>query len=343
MAIPQIIVNASRKSWRWQWEKLMQGLGPADSKGNYLRPESQYQKSIAPSKEEIINRSKDNKPILIIGRSCPWAHRTWLIYELRNLNSNLQLHLAEPCHQTGRWVLKKEILGCYSLLELYKKYSYQSFSRATVPILIDPIGSNGNKPKILGNESAQLIETLNKWPSTQEKLDLAPKELKKDINRWQDLLQQSVNNGVYKCGFARNQNAYNKASKELFHALKIVEEHLSKKGPWLCGEKLTLADIRLFPTLIRWESVYEPLFGCRLKPFWTFPNLWEWRKKLFNLRSVAKTCDNEIWRKDYFGALFPLNPSNIIPNGERLQEIMNYEIPQFSKEYNQFPVNFTNG
>ena len=124
-------------------------------------------------------------------------------------------------------------------------------------------------------ESAQLVETMNSWPTYNDSSDFYPKELHDEIDKWQLFLQEPVNNGVYKCGFARNQRAYEKASENLFNSLNKIEKSLSIKGPWLCGEKLTLADIRLFPTIIRWEMVYQPLFGCSQEPLWSFPNLWE--------------------------------------------------------------------
>ena len=143
------------------------------------------------------------------------------------------------------------------------------------------------------------------------------------IAKWQELIQPNINNGVYKCGFARNQTAYEKASKNLFSTLKIIEENLHSKGPWLCGKDFTIADIRLFPTLIRWEIIYAPLFKCSKKPLSDFPNIIKWRKKLFNIANISKTCDSEAWRKDYFGALFPLNPSGIIPKGGSISKIVN--------------------
>ena len=111
----------------------------------------------------------------------------------------------------------------------------------------------------------------------------------------------------------------------MFSTLDIVEENLKSSGPWLCGSDLTIADIRLFATLIRWESVYESLFKCREKPIKSFPNIIKWRKTFFNLYNIKKTCNADAWRKDYFGALFPLNPSNIIPKGESINEIVNHQ------------------
>ena len=190
-------------------------------------------------------------------------------------------------------------------------------------MLVDPSG-----PRILGNESAQLVELLNQWPAPAEAPDLAPEHLKDDIDRWQSLLQPAVNDGVYRCGFARTQAAYDRAETDLFSALEQVEQALEDGRSWLCGDQLTLADVRLFPTLIRWELVYSPLFGCSRRPLWQYPNLWRWRQRFHTLPSVNDTCDAEAWRHDYFGALFPLNPGGIVPAGPELSTLVHAGIPR---------------
>ncbi len=328
MSIPPAIVTCTRAAWSWQWRQLMKGLAPTDPKGNYRRPSSDKPHAIGLSKEELIGRSEDQKPRLIVGKSCPWAHRTWLVHQLRGLRNNLSLLVVKADHNSGRWKLEEEWLGCNSLLELYQLCGSPPSHRATVPALIDPGSSLNRNPRLIGNESAQLVEVLNRWPTTREAPDLAPERLKEEINTWQKLLQPTVNDGVYRCGFARNQNAYNKACEDLFSALEVVEQALSKKGPWLCGSQLTLADVRLFPTLIRWEMIYMPLFGCSQKPLWSLPKLWEWRQRFMAIPLVAETCDSKCWREDYFGALFPLRPSGIIPAGPELSMIVNAVVPQ---------------
>ncbi len=322
MSIPPIIIDVARKSWKWQWNRLMQGLGPADSSGNYQRVPSEAREALIPSQKDLLNRSKDDLPMLIIGRSCPWAHRTWLVYEIKELHNHLNLLQAKADHQGGRWLIEPSWMGCKSLLELYKLCEKKPNHRATVPVMIDPKPKEKVKPELLCNESLKLVEALNSWPSNKNSINLYPKELKEKIDTWSILLQSKVNDGVYKCGFARNQNSYNTASEELFNALSKVEKSLSQQGPWLCGDLLTLADIRLFPTLIRWEAVYAPLFKCNEKPLWLFPEICEWRRRFFNLSKVAETCNVNNWREDYFGALFPLNPSNIIPHGPQLKTIV---------------------
>ena len=328
MSIPKFIVCAAKKGWKWQWEQLMNGLGPADKEGEYTRPKSIYQNSSVPLSSELKARPENQLPTLIIGKTCPWAHRTWLIYELRNLKDYLNLRYANANHNSGRWEMDNPFLGCNSLKDIYLKCGSDSNMRATVPVLIDPKNNIANKPQILGNESSQLIKTLNKWPSELGSIDLEPTQIKEEINEWLEILQTNVNNGVYKCGFARNQKSYNDASNKLFKTLNLVEQSLAKKGPWLCGEELTLSDICLFTTLIRWETIYLPLFKCSQEMLYTFPNIWHWRKRLFKIKEVKKTCDSKIWSNDYFGALFPLNPGNIIPNTPDLEKIVNEE-PKF--------------
>ncbi len=323
MSIPPSIVYAARKSWGWQWNQLMKGLAPADKDGNFKRVPSQKTNAELPETENLFHREKHDLPTLIIGRSCPWAHRTWLVYEIRELKNSLNLIFAKADSQRGQWLLEPSFLGCNSLLEIYNLCDTAPLYRPTVPVLIDPKPNKQRKPKILGNESAQLIEVLNQWPSKGSVPNLLPERFKDELDELSEILQEKINDGVYKCGFARNQEAYEMAVDQLFNALKIIENKLTLKGPWLCGEELTLADIKLFPTLIRWECVYSPLFRCSKEPLWTFPKIWEWRKQFFNLYTVSKTCNSSNWRNDYFGALFPLNPSNIIPKGPSLGKIVN--------------------
>jgi len=318
MAIPPLVVAAAREGWGWQWRQLMQGLGPSDREGRYVRPPSDRLEVVVPSEEALQGRSSETRPRLVIGRSCPWAHRTWLMHRLRRLDGTLTLLMATADHRAGRWSLTPSWLGCDSLLALYRHCDTPPHHRATVPALIDPGRDTETAATLLGNDSAALTEALNRWPGGDGADNLAPAALAAPIARWQRLVQPAVNDGVYRCGFARSQQAYNEASTDLFSALEAVEAALQRQGPWLCGEQLTIADVRLFPTLIRWELVYAPLFGCSAKPLWMFPALWSWRQRFYKLPGVADTCDGEAWRADYYGALFPLNPGGIVPAGPDL-------------------------
>ncbi len=323
MAIPPLFVKAARQIWSFEWEILMNGLAPSDSSGNYKRPINLQKQIQIPTKEDLKSRASNQMPGLIIGKSCPWAHRAWMIYQIKGLRKSINLHIAQVDNAGGRWVLNPPIKGCKNLQDLYRKCGNNQSRRATVPMLFDPGNESKSKPRIINNESAELVEILNNWPICDQKIDLNPEKCQKQIMKWQSLIQENINNGVYKCGFARNQKSYEKASKNLFSALDNIEEHLQSKGPWLCGKNLSIADIRLFPTLIRWEAIYYPLFKCSNKPIESYPNIIKWRKKIFNMYDIKKTCDVDTWRKDYFGALFPLNPSSIIPKGENIKTIIN--------------------
>ena len=323
MSTPPILVKAAKEIWNCEWNILMNGLAPADSKGNYNRPQNVQPEIQIPTKQDLENRSVDQKPYLIIGQSCPWAHRVWIMYEIKGLKATINLHIAQVNSESGKWIFEPKLKGCKTLKELYEKCNNYKVKRATVPMLFDPGYKAKSKFKLINNESADLLEILNNWPLSANNTDFNPKIHNERIINWHNLIQENINNGVYKCGFARNQKAYEKASKNLFSTLEIIEESLKLSGPWLCGQDLTIADIRLFPTLIRWESVYEPLFKCSKKPIQSFPNIIKWRKMIFNLSNVKNTCNADAWRKDYFGALFPINPSNIIPKGENMKTIVN--------------------
>ena len=323
MSTPPILVKAARKIWNFEWEILMNGLAPSDSKGNYKRPINDQKKIQLPTKEDLKNRDPVQRPCLIVGKSCPWAHRVWMMYEIKGLNKSINLQIAEVDAAGGRWILEPPIKGCTTLQEIYLKCGNYQSRRATVPMLFDPGKEAKSQSILINNESAELVEILNNWPLNENDIELNPIRYKKKIIYWQNLIQENINNGVYKCGFARNQMAYEKASKDLFSSLNTIEESLNSSGPFLCGKELTIADIRLFPTLIRWEAVYEPLFKCSEKPIQAFPNIIKWRKMIFNLYNIKKTCNADSWRKDYFGALFPLNPSSIIPKGQSISQIVN--------------------
>ena len=296
----------------------MGGLGPADATGNYTRPSSDPLLPPALNPADLLQRSPAQRPLLVIGRSCPWAHRTWLVHQLRQLQGSITLLKATADHNAGRWALVPAWEGCDTLLALYSHCGAPPSYRATVPVLVDP-----QKRILLGNDSAPLVELLNRWPHQDAVVDLAPPKSADRIQAWQRLLQSAVNDGVYRCGFARNQAAYDRAETELFTALDAIEQSLVNDGPWLCGPSLTLADVRLFPTLIRWELVYAPLFGCSRRPLWHYPKIWDWRQRFYALPGVADTCDGNAWRHDYFGALFPLNPGGIVPAGPDLSTLVN--------------------
>ncbi|MFM7674106.1 MAG: glutathione S-transferase C-terminal domain-containing protein [Synechococcus sp.] len=316
MRPPAPVIQAVRQAWHWQWLQLMGGLGPADAEGRYRRPAPAFgDRPPLPA-----DAAAEGSHLLIVGRSCPWAHRAWLVWSLRQLQASITLLVVEPDPKAGRWRFPEPFEGCAALADIYRRSGAPAGSPATVPCLYSRSAGT-----LLVNESAVLIDLLNRWPSPGD-LDLAPPEQATAIGSWRERLQGAVNDGVYRCGFARTQAAYDEAEQAFWNTLTAVEQALAAQpadGPWLCGgPDLTLADVVLFPTLIRLELVYAPLFGCGRRPLWSLPALWRWRQRFWALPGVAATCWPAQWRADYFGSLFPLHPSGIVPAGPELATLV---------------------
>ena len=308
------LIKASKKFWFWFWIQLMNGFAPSDIQGNYKRPRGitiDRKYDICDEKEQIY---------LLVGNSCPWCQRTLLVHEIKHLSNKVKVIFLKADVEHGEWIFNKNIKGCYRLSELYKKSNEKKIFRATLPLLITLVK---NKVKILSNESSQIIRLLNSIKSESKYQALHIQDCNKNFL---DLIHNYINDGVYRCGFARNQSSYEKASKNLFAALKEVENTMiQNKGDWIFGEGLTYADIYLFPTLIRWELIYSKLFKCTEQELSDFKKIIEWRLKFFKLSNVNKTCNENEWKKDYYKALFPLNPNQVIPVLPSLKEIMRLE------------------
>jgi putative glutathione S-transferase len=158
-----------------------------------------------------------------------------------------------------------------------------------------------------------LNSEFNQW-ATNPGLDLYPEELKEKVEEWNEKIYHAVNNGVYRCGFAQTQEAYEQACYELFATLDEIDEALAT-NQYLCGDRVTLADVRLFTTLFRFDIVYYGLFKCNRRRISDYQNLGGYLYNLYQLPGVAQTCDSGQVKRDYYGNLFPLNPGGIIPVG----------------------------
>ncbi len=308
------LIRATRKFWFWFWTQLMNGFAPSDSYGNYKRP-----KGITIDSEYDIN-NENGQIYLLVGNSCPWCQRTLLVHEIKNLSKKVKIIFLKADVEHGEWIFNREFKRCMRLSELYKKANKKTIFRATLPLLIGFVKDEVN---ILSNESSQIIRLLNSIKSNSKYKTLNIEDCNQKVL---DLINNSINDGVYKCGFARNQSAYEKASQNLFAALNEVEKLLQKNnGDWIFGKELTYADICLFPTLIRWELIYSKLFKCTEQELSSFEKIIKWRLKFFNLPNVNRTCLENEWKKDYYKALFPLNPNQLVPVSPSLNEIMRLE------------------
>jgi glutathionyl-hydroquinone reductase len=293
-----LLISFVRTFWHSLWLTMMQQLAPSDDQGKYQRSASQFRRTIE-------GNAESGRYHLYVGMSCPWAHRALIVRAIKGLQEFVPVTILVPNASTGGWVFQPVQHDCSTLAQFYRLNQPNYRAKATVPLLWDSW-----QKQIVNNESSEIIKLLNgHFPGD---VDLYPASLEKEIEQWNAKIYPAINNGVYLCGFARTQAAYQDACQKLFQTLDEIELVLSRQH-YLCGESLTLADIRLFTTLFRFDAVYYSLFKCSIKRIADYPNLSRYLSDIYNLPDVAATCNLEQVKKDYYGQLFPLNPSGIVP------------------------------
>lgn len=313
-----LIIKLGKFVWNTMWRIMMSKLAPSNNKGEYIRPSTQFRNSIGVEEnnpyQPLVGRYR-----LYVGLGCPWAHRTLVVRTLKGLEDAVEISIVYPSPDEGIWVLSKPEEGCRTVPEIYQVAQPGYQGRCTVPILWDK-----QTKTIVNNESAEIIVMLNSQLNqfaNNSQLNLYPEELKEEIEQWNEKIYHAVNNGVYRCGFAQTQEAYNKCCDQLFAALDEIDKALENKR-YLCGEKLTLADVRLFTTLFRFDVVYYGLFKCNRRRIQDYKNLGAYLRDLYQLPGIGQTCDLESVKGDYYGNLFPLNPGGIIPCGPDIKNLL---------------------
>ncbi|MCU0526656.1 MAG: glutathione S-transferase family protein [Elainella sp. Prado103] len=293
---------------------MMSQMAPRDSTGEYLRPESQFRSILSPDPASSFP-VEPQRYRLLVGLGCPWAHRTLVVRALKGLEAAISVSIVQPSPEAGGWVFEHPEEGCQTVKQLYELANPGYRGRCTVPVLWDT-----KQKAIVNNESAEIIVILNAALNefaTRPNLDLYPDALKAQIDVWNDRIYPTVNNGVYRCGFAQTQTAYEQACTSLFDTLDSIELQLGNTR-YLCGNGITLADIRLFTTLFRFDTVYYSLFKCNRRRIQDYPHLSGYLRDLYQQPGVAETCDLQAVKRDYFSNLFPLNPGGIVPMGSDL-------------------------
>ncbi|MEM1310614.1 MAG: glutathione S-transferase C-terminal domain-containing protein [Cyanobacteria bacterium P01_H01_bin.153] len=306
---PGLVVRLGKTVWQTMWQVMMSRLAPSDKAGAYTRPASEFRASID-SAGPYSPAAKRYR--LIVGMGCPWAHRTLVTRALKGLEEVIPLWRVSPSPNEGIWLFDNPGLDWRSLPALYQTAQPGYSGRSTVPVLWDT-----QTRTIVNNESADIIRILNTAFNTfavRPEWDLYPSDRRAIIDHWSDRIYHAVNNGVYRCGFARTQDAYEAACTLLFETLDDIDQHLAAQR-YLAGDLLTLADVRLFTTLFRFDTVYHGLFKCDRQRLRDYPHLWPYARDLYQQPGVADTCDLSSIRRDYYGNLFPLNPGGIIPLG----------------------------
>ncbi|EGJ28108.1 glutathione S-transferase family protein [Streptococcus porcinus] len=291
--------------------------------GHFVRSQTQFRNwitndgSLGPTGDKGF-KAESGRYHLYVSLACPWASRTLMMRKLKGLEDHISLSIVNPYMLEHGWtfddypgVIFDPEFGSTYLYELYLKADPHYSGRVTVPVLWD------KKTKtIVNNESEDIIRIFNHAfdDITGNRDDYYPEDLQDKINEVNDFVYRNINNGVYKVGFATKQEVYDKEVQKLFQALGKVEQDLEGHD-WLVGNQMTEADIRLFTTLVRFDSVYYGHFKCNLNRLVDYPNLWNYTKRIYNLDGIESTVNMDHIKTHYYGSHKTINPNGIIPKG----------------------------
>jgi putative glutathione S-transferase len=253
---------------------------------------------------------------LYVSLACPWAHRAVIVRELKGLQDAIGVTVVDPIRDERGWrFLPGEpdpLNGWAFLSEGYLASDPAFAGRVTVPVLWDK-----ETGRIVNNESAEIIEMLScefDAVAAHPDLDLYPPALRAEIDTLNDQIYDTVNNGVYKSGFAATQRAYEESVYPLFATLDELEERLATRR-FLFGAEQTLADWRLFTTLVRFDAVYHGHFKCNIRKIAEYPNLFGYLRDLYQTGGVAETVDFDHIKRHYYVTHTSINPTQIVPVG----------------------------
>jgi len=254
---------------------------------------------------------------LYAARACPWAHRTLVVRALKGLEDAISVSYVHPFRDARGWAFPggrhvDDVNGFAFLAEAYTRTDPGFGGRVSVPVLWDR-----ETGRIVNNESGELVRMLGREfdaVARHPELDLYPENLRDEIDAVNARVYEDVNDGVYRAGFARTQEAYDEAFARLFATLGWIEERLGSSR-YLVGDRVTEADWRLWTTLVRFDAVYHTHFRCNGRLVSDMPNLWGYARELFAWPGVAETVDLAEIKRHYFTTHDELNPKRIIPGG----------------------------
>jgi len=260
---------------------------------------------------------------LYVSLACPWAHRTLIMRALKGLEDMISVSTVDWLMADQGWTFGQEngevdtrddLFGLNRLYEIYQKADPAFSGRVTVPVLWDKSGST-----IVNNESAEILRMLGSAfdETGAEPGDYYPVELRDEIDAINERVYNTLNNGVYRAGFATTQEAYEEAVYPLFETLDWLEGVLTGQR-YLTGDSLTEADIRLFTTLVRFDAVYVGHFKCNLQRLVDYPSLWAFTRDLYQQPKIKRTVNFDHIKRHYYGSHETVNPHRIVPAGPAL-------------------------
>jgi putative glutathione S-transferase len=280
------------------------GRESSGSDGKFQRQESAFR--------EWVDATEPGRHHLYVSYACPWAHRTLIVRLLRGLEDVVGVSAVDPIRDARGWEFSggeyvDAVNGFRYLSEAYAASDPSFDGRWSVPVLWDREAG-----RIVNNESADVVRMLNAWGTAGD--DLEPAELRPAIDEVNTVVYDNINNGVYRAGFATSQAAYEEAFQGLFATLGELDARLADQR-FLAGDRLTLADVRLFTTLVRFDAVYHTHFKCNGHRLIEYANLWPYARSVYQLGGVAETVRLDEIKRHYYETHEMINPTRIVPLG----------------------------
>lgn len=289
--------------------------------GRFERSEAQFRNWLS-AEADAEFPAESGRYHLYVSYACPWAHRTLIFRKLKGLEEHVSVSAVQPLMLENGWEFSQDqqhalhdpLYGLDFLYQLYLKADPSYSGRVTVPVLWDK-----QKQTIVSNESADIIRMFNSAFNdiTGNELDFYPADLQDAIETINAEVYDNVNNGVYKCGFATQQDAYEEAFDALFATLDKLEGRLQKQR-FLTGDRVTEADWRLFTTLVRFDAVYHGHFKTNQRRIVDYPALWDYVRALYQVSGVEETVVMDHIKTHYYGSHTMINPTQIVPRGPAL-------------------------
>ncbi len=307
--------------WRTDW------YDTASSGGRFVRDTAKFRNWITPDGApgptgEGGFRAEAGRYHLYVSLACPWAHRALLYRALRGLEEAIPVSVVSPCMFDDGWTFERgfpgatgdRLFGERFLRDVYLRAAPKASGRVTVPLLWDR-----ERATIVSNESSEIIRMFDTAfdAVTGNRETFRPADLRDAIDAVNARVYETVNNGVYRAGFATTQEAYEEALLPLFETLDWLEKRLSRTR-YVMGDRLTEADLRLFPTIVRFDAVYVGHFKCNLRRIADYPNLSGWLRDLYQTPGVAGTVNLDHIKTHYYASHRGLNPTGIVPVGPLL-------------------------
>ena len=291
-----------------------QDLRRIDAKGAFVRPDSVFRDWVKDAHDATFP-AEANRYHLFVAKNCPWAHRTEIVRRMKKLEDVISVTFADMPRTEG-WAYSQGIdelqpvNGVLRLHQVYTAAKADYTGRVTVPTLWDR-----QRHTVVNNESSEIIRMLNaefsRWADNG--IDLYPEALRQDIDDVNAYVYERINNGAYRCGFAKSQEAYEQAFQRLFEALDVLEKRLATQR-FLAGSRLTEADVRLFTTLVRFDAAYYGLFKCNLRRIEDYPNLSNYLRDLYQRPGFGDTTEIDAIKRGYYSNR-DINPTGIVPVG----------------------------